>query len=395
MTKKTTFLILLFSFFCSSHALAHPMPNSIVNLKIGNKSIQGVAKIPVIELESAIQKLIPIQTDSLKNYFQQHIRAFSSNQFWETTIENIDIISEKDAIVGNYQEAIVTFKITPPSIQHLRQFDFRYDAVIHQVVTHQIMVFITEDAQNGIYEESGQHQQIGVIEIDIPTGNIKTLPIRIGEGSLWKSFLGMTALGMQHIREGLDHFLFLLSLLLVAPLAVSGEKWSLFQGWEYTLRRFWRISLAFTIGHSAMLLLGAFNWVLVNVQLIEILIAVSILITAVHAIRPIFKANEPRIALLFGLIHGLAFSFSLTGLELDSTTKLVSILGFNLGIELMQLIIMLLFLPIILLSKFKFYNILRTGLAVFTLLASVAWVWERVTGEANFLTQFLSLITKI
>ncbi|WP_158751639.1 HupE/UreJ family protein [Acidobacterium sp. S8] len=88
---------------------------------------------------------------------------------------------------------------------------------------------------------------------------------------------------------------------------------------------------AFTIGHSTTLALAAIEFVRVSSRPIKVLIAVSILVSAVHALRPIFPDKEAGIAAFFGLIHGLAFAATLGELGLGLRERIVDILAFNLA----------------------------------------------------------------
>jgi hypothetical protein len=100
------------------------------------------------------------------------------------------------------------------------------------------------------------------------------------------------------------------------------------------------------------------------------LIACSILVTAIHAIRPIFPGREAQVAAGFGLVHGLAFASVLADLKLTAAPIALSILGFHLGIELMQLFVIVLTAPwLILLSLTPAHRWVRTGGA---LLAAIA-----------------------
>ncbi|RZK63066.1 MAG: HupE/UreJ family protein [Hymenobacter sp.] len=113
-----------------------------------------------------------------------------------------------------------------------------------------------------------------------------------------------------------------------------------------------RIVTAFTLGHSRTLLLGALGWVHLPSQPVEVLIAGASLVSAVHAWRPVFPGREGWVAAGFGLVHGLAFASKLAGLHLDAGRLGLSILGFNLGIELMQLFVLALTVPwLLLLSR--------------------------------------------
>lgn len=192
-------------------------------------------------------------------------------------------------------------------------------------------------------------------------------------------FGSMFRLGMRHIAEGTDHLLFLLALLLPAPLLVATGRWGSFSGVRPSLLQILRVVTAFTIGHSITLALAAFRVLRVPAQPIEVLIAVSILISAIHAVRPLFPGWEPSIAAFFGLIHGLAFATTLDGLGVDGSALLANLLAFNVGIETMQLIVVAATLPsLLLLSRMRAYTLVRLGAAGFAGLASMGWIVERV-----------------
>jgi hypothetical protein len=191
-------------------------------------------------------------------------------------------------------------------------------------------------------------------------------------------------LGMRHIAEGTDHLLFLLVLLLPAPLLVAGGRWKGITGVRTSLLRILRIVTAFTIGHSITLALAAFGVVHLPSRPVEVLIAVSILVSAVHALRPIFPGREAGIAAFFGLIHGLAFASTLSQLGLGRWERLAGILAFNLGIETMQIAVVAATMPsLILMSRTRAYPWLRVGGALFAGAASIGWIVERVLGAQS------------
>ncbi|MGI4756482.1 MAG: HupE/UreJ family protein [Janthinobacterium lividum] len=194
-------------------------------------------------------------------------------------------------------------------------------------------------------------------------------------------FLSLFRLGMQHIAEGTDHLLFLLVLLLPAPLLAVGSRWQGTAGIRRSLLRIVGIVTAFTIGHSLTLTLAAMNVVHVPSQPVEALIALSILISAVHALRPIFPGREAWIAAFFGLIHGLAFATTLDRLGLSHWDRVAGILSFNLGVEAMQMLVVVLVLPsLLLMSRTRAYPALRVVGAILAGIASSGWIAERVFG---------------
>ena len=110
--------------------------------------------------------------------------------------------------------------------------------------------------------------------------------------------------------------------------------------------------------------------------------------TSIHAWRPIFPGREPLVAAGFGLVHGLAFATIVANFGLGVEEKAMAILGFNLGIELVQLLVILAVMPsLLMLSRTRFYPILRTSGAALAGLAAIAWLIERVLDQANPVAQ--------
>lgn len=206
----------------------------------------------------------------------------------------------------------------------------------------------------------------------------------LSDGRASPGTASMFRLGVRHIAEGTDHLLFLLALLLPAPLLASGSRWAGFAGGRRSVLQILRVVTAFTVGHSITLAVAAWGLVHVPSRPIEVFIAVSILVSAVHALRPIFPGREAAIAAFFGLIHGLAFATTLGQLGLGRWERVTGILGFNLGIEAMQLIVVAATMPsLVLLSRIRAYSVLRIGGALFASIASMGWIAERLLNLHN------------
>jgi hypothetical protein len=199
----------------------------------------------------------------------------------------------------------------------------------------------------------------------------------------------MFRLGMRHIAEGTDHLLFLLVLLIPSPLVSAGSRWAGSAGLRRSFTHILRVVTAFTLGHSMTLALAAFGLVVLPSRPVEVLIAVSIFVSAVHAIRPLFPGREPAIAAFFGLVHGLAFAATLGQLGLQRWARLANVFAFNVGIEAMQLAVVAAILPsLLLLSSTRAYSWFRIGGASFAAIASAGWIAERllnVGGPVDFM----------
>lgn len=202
-------------------------------------------------------------------------------------------------------------------------------------------------------------------------------------------------LGMRHIAEGTDHLLFLLVLLLPAPLLAAGGRWVGSAGVRRSVMHILGIVTAFTLGHSITLTLAALGFVAMPTRLVEVLIAVSILVSAVHALRPIFPGREAFIAGFFGLIHGLAFAATLDRLGLDWRDRVAGILAFNLGIEAMQMLVVLAVLPsLMLMSRTRAYPALRIGGGLLAGAASLGWIAERLLDIRTPVDAAMNLIAR-
>jgi len=155
---------------------------------------------------------------------------------------------------------------------------------------------------------------------------------------------GWIAAGIEHIWDGRDHVCFVLALLLVVMLVRSGDGWAT-RPPVATLRRTATIVTAFTVAHSLSLIAASLGWVQLPSRLVESLIAVSILYTALENIaRPDVRWRFV-LTFGFGLVHGLGFA-SVLQVMLPPDHVIGPLLGFNLGVEIGQLVIVAIALPL-------------------------------------------------
>jgi len=368
-------------------AAAHPMPHSVVLLDVHETSVAARLELPVDELRTAsgidlrTAGTADIPADAVRAYLTAHIRPTTvEGRQWTVRIGALTLSRAEQTATGPYRELVAQAVLTPPAGGDVRRFTFGYDAVIHQVVTHIALVSVRQDWETGRLDEGGDGaEQVGTIRIDTRTMTIPPLAVDLGDGSAWRGFLAMVRLGGNHILTGTDHLLFLLILLLPAPLRAVRGRWRGLLGARAALGRIGWTTLAFTVGHSIALALSSFGRLDIPAWPVEAFIAVSILIGAVHAIRPIFPGREAAVAGLFGLGHGMAFSFVLAEMQLSTGRLALSLLGFNLGIELIQVLLVALALPALLvLARLRIGSRLRIGGALITAAAATGWLLDRL-----------------
>ena len=205
----------------------------------------------------------------------------------------------------------VALTMTPPPGAPADRLTFHYDVIFHHLITHTAVVTLASDWRNGVTGEEP------VLLGTMRDTNAEIAIDRSG-GSWFQGFAAMFRLGARHIAEGTDHLLFLLALILPAPLVAAGGRWGGYAGGKTAFRRIVKVVTAFTLGHSITLVFGALGWARLPDAVVESAIALSILVSAVHALVPIFRGREVFIAGGFGLVHGLAFATTLTGLRVRS-----------------------------------------------------------------------------
>ena len=210
--------------------------------------------------------------------------------------------------------------------------------------------------------------------------NEPSLELEVSESSLLKTFLTYVREGVWHIWIGFDHILFLLALLLPAVLVLKDRTWHPVDEFKPALRTVTKVVTVFTVAHSITLWLAVMEYVNLSSQFIEATIAFSIVITALNNLYPFLRVPTWAIAFGFGLIHGFGFANVLLDLGLSSVALGISLFGFNVGVELGQLAIVVAYLPFAFaLRKTRLYEIvvLKLG-SVAVAIVGILWMIERI-----------------
>jgi hypothetical protein len=185
--------------------------------------------------------------------------------------------------------------------------------------------------------------------------------------------------GIWHIWIGFDHILFLLSLLLPAVLVHEAGRWRGVGRFREALVEVLWVVTAFTLAHSITLSLAALGLIALPSRLVESAIAASVVLAAANNLKPLVEHRRWMVAFGFGLIHGFGFASVLAELGLPQETLVLSLLGFNVGVEIGQLAIVAVFLPCAyFLRQTLFYRRgIFLGGSVLTLMIALVWFIER------------------
>jgi hypothetical protein len=200
--------------------------------------------------------------------------------------------------------------------------------------------------------------------------------------SVWAAFAEYLRAGIWHIWSGIDHLLFLLSLLLPAVLVRRNDRWEAVPLAAPALLNILKVVTAFTLAHSITLTLAALQVLRLPGRLTESAIAASIIVAALNNVFPRVTHGRWRIAFAFGLLHGFGFASVLAEMGLPTGARLVSLVGFNLGVEVGQLGLVLAVMPFAYLARStSFYRrgVMPWGSTAIAMLAAV-WLVQRAVG---------------
>jgi hypothetical protein len=347
-------------------ALAHNDPNSYITLtSVSDQEIAAEILVPVFALQETLgynptETVLP---PVLAKYIENRVLLTSDGNRW-----NVELLST--GLNKDFTEYVELQYVFTTDKYFVRSVDLFYNLVLTENPAHSANVYIND--------ESGESRQVAILKIDQETNIVPTVTIEL-ESDKQIRFTDAMSVGFNHFRYGYDHILFLVTILLIAPFVVNGKRWTRLSTLRSVVWHIVTISISFTLGHSVSLLLGSFINVLPYTTYIEITIALTILISALHAVRPLFGRAEVVIIGLFGVVHGLAFASELGLASINVMERLQVVFAFNLGLEVFQLIVITLALPVYLLVlRYDTMSYTRSILSGVAVVAAITWLIERI-----------------
>ncbi|MFZ4758110.1 MAG: HupE/UreJ family protein [Burkholderiaceae bacterium] len=205
-------------------------------------------------------------------------------------------------------------------------------------------------------------------------------PTGVVPGAGDTSFGGFVIEGVSHILDGVDHLAFVLALALAAVGAAAADRRAL----RPTLARLVGLLTLFTVAHSFTLTAGALGWLALPSRWVESAIAASVAVAGVQAWRAarIGRAAEAGggLVFVFGLMHGFGFGAALADAGFGGRPAVVALAGFNLGVELGQLAVLAVLVPVLwwLHAAQGRRAVVGPVLAGMIVLAGVGWFVQRV-----------------
>jgi len=379
--KKLTFLILIILFVAPVQQLeAHAPDQGYLYMRIYGDAMGGRFELAAEDINRAIGtnldddltlEIITPHLEKLYAYikdrssFQSDLGQYSI-RFTEPTLLKLD--EKNDFLRFNFELDGVS-KV-PESL------DIGYNLIFDKHDIHRGMLLVEYNWKAGIVDNEAL-----LSNVFTPSATKTTLSLT--DASIWKGFVALVKLGIWHIWIGLDHILFLVALIL--PAVVRREEnttgigaWKPVEKFKPAFLYIIKIITFFTIAHSITLALAALGYINLSSRLVESIIAISIALAAFHNIKPIFKHKEWIIAFAFGLFHGFGFASVLGEKGLSGDFMTLSLLGFNIGVELGQLLIICMIFPVLyFIRKLPIYpSIIKLG-SILLIFISIYWFIER------------------
>ena len=366
----------------ASAAAPHARGQSYVYFRIYDDSTQVRVEITVNDLnealsldmphrsgvsDAAVRSAIATHLDSIRAYVEGHLQIATADgpislRFRDHELLRVGLTG--DFVLLNYDVEGLT---TRPDA-----FDVTYTAMFDIDAQHRNMVIVEHNWKTNTFNNEGNVAFI--LRPGAPQGTLD-----LSSSSVWRGLVGMVRFGITHILVGTDHILFLLALILPSVLYREEDEWKAVPRFRSAALNILAIVTFFTLAHSVTLSLAALNIVRLPSILVESVIAASIAVAALHNLYPRFIKYEAIIAFVFGLFHGFGFASLLEPLGLGGEYTTLTLLGFNVGVEIGQVAVIAVLFPILyLLRKRSWYTrtVLQVG-SVFLIAVALFWFFER------------------
>jgi hypothetical protein len=194
---------------------------------------------------------------------------------------------------------------------------------------------------------------------------------------VWKDFFHQ---GLLHIWIGFDHMLFLLSLLLTAVLVRQDNVWQPVNRARDAFLNTLKIITVFTVSHSITLGMAVLGLVDVPIGAVEAIIAASIIVVALNNIFVVFSANRWVLIFIFGLVHGVGFASAMGDLQFRNVRIEKILIMFNLGVEIGQVAVVLLVLPVLFYfrNRLSYRTVFMPAISWLAVLLATHWLGTRL-----------------
>lgn len=359
--------LIIFSAFLSAHQLS----TAYANLQINDQGlITGEWQVRLYDLEQAIGvdsdgdgKLrwheLQTRSDGVNHYLAKQLSIHRGES--KCTLA----LSDEWKIDSHFNESYLLVPL-------------RAQCALAGAIQINYNAFFKEDAGHKLLlnQHSGAATSSRVL-----SDNQREIIWDVANGNTWTTLGEFIYQGMVHIWIGIDHILFLLSLMLTCVLVRRDNQWFAQTSIKRIVINTTWIVTAFTLAHSITLSATALGLLNFSSRWVEVGIAISVFLVALNNIFPLV-VRLGWLTFAFGLLHGMGFAGVLGELGLPADQQLLTVLAFNLGVEIGQMAIVLLLLPLFIFVRKQIWyaRYALTGTSIVIALVALQWVVERWIG---------------
>ena len=381
--KLAQLLLFVFSAFVWGSSQAHDLRFGYSWLQVNQDSLVGRIEIVAEELNEAMglgavsgEALTAEQKERLSTYMTERFSVGDEQGTYPLTFDSLELTNIED--LADY--VVMHFSLAAPA-EVPDELIIHYSAVMDVNPDHRGGFHLENNYKTGVV---GNHTQIATIHAP----GRETATVNLQGNTVFQQLLSFVKDGIIHLWIGLDHVLFLMTLLLTAVLVRSGSQWVPEDGLKQSIWNVVAVVTVFTVAHSITLALAMKGWISLPSRFVESVIALSVLVVVIDNFVSILGKSKWITVFVFGLFHGLGFASVMEELALDFTSKLVALIGFNVGVEIGQLAIVLVAFPVLYsLRNLNYVNlVLRPASAAIGLLA----FWWLVTRAFDIDTSWTS-----
>ena len=361
-------LFLMISLLFSLPAWAHKPSDSYLSLSVQNNHIEGQWDIALRDLADAIG----LDSDGNGQLTWGEVRN-KHDEIRAYALSRLALSADQQACTTQPLEQLIDHH-TDGAYSVLR-FRSDCDAPIERLAVDYQLLFDIDAQHKGLLRlTQGEQTSTAIFSRESPAQEFS-----VAKRSFRTESMQFIHEGIWHIWLGFDHVLFLLALLLPAVMVRRDGQWQAAGEFSVVCWNVLSIVRAFTMAHSLTLSLATLDIIKLPSRLVESTIAASVVLAGLGNLYPTMMSRRWMIAFGFGLIHGFGFAAVLTDLGLPHDSLLLSLVSFNVGVELGQLTIVAAFLPLAYLIRrsWSYPRLVLTGGSLAVITIALIWFTER------------------
>jgi len=352
-------------------AIAHNPEFSYIWLQVNEDGMKGRVEADTNHVNiatglgiSAEDGLTPEQEESLKQYMASHLSIGDIDGEYPLTFVDVNFMEE-------VQQYLVMHFVLDSPLPAPDELTITYSAIMHAIPEHRGGFHFEYNYRTGVEDN---HTQLSSIHAP----GRETAQLSTKNNNRMRQLVNFISEGIEHIWIGIDHILFLVTLLLTSVLVRKGRDWQPTDGLKEAVWNVVAVVTVFTVAHSITLALAMKGWVTLPSRFVESVIALSILVVVVDNFYSLLGKYKWSAVFVFGLFHGLGFASVLEDMTVDFQARVLALIGFNIGVEIGQLVIVLAVFPVLyLLRTHSYLNVvLRPASAVIGVVACW-WLVQR------------------